>query len=314
MSRGFDGYHQAKTFDGIAGEWTYQLFVHRAMKFHGWPTPVIYEYLDSYESILDVIGVLLRLDDAVTLDAFGTIKLTLEVFAGIYDAPKGVLRIPARNERFVGRHAVAVRGTRRGGNELAFANSWGVEWGDEGYGYVSRKYVDRYATEAWLTRVGRRGPPPEWLRVVLGTSSRVERVSAWHREARRSTYPATNGVRIGVWSVALLGGAGTLKVIEATNREDVCIAWAHALKYEDDSKLYLCEFFVWPPFRRRGLASLLLQWISQNLDADEIMVEIHDADEASSRLNEQVSPQSVAQSVGFETIADSRWMLLTSTT
>jgi hypothetical protein len=48
-------------------------------------------------------------------------------------------------------HAVLVVGYREvdGADELIIRNSWGASWGDAGYGYVGRAYLEQHGISAW---------------------------------------------------------------------------------------------------------------------------------------------------------------------
>jgi hypothetical protein len=51
----------------------------------------------------------------------------------------------------LGGHAVALVGYRSVGvaTEFIVRNSWGQDWGDDGYGYLPAEYVEQYGVSAW---------------------------------------------------------------------------------------------------------------------------------------------------------------------
>ena len=63
------------------------------------------------------------------------IDLWLELFADSPDKRKGW-------------HAVAVCGYDDGEKKFEFKNSWGSNWGDQGFGLLPYEYVNRYARTA----------------------------------------------------------------------------------------------------------------------------------------------------------------------
>jgi hypothetical protein len=52
---------------------------------------------------------------------------------------------------FMGGHAITLTGYNQDARLLQFKNSWGVGWGDRGYGYISYDYLDRVQYDAWAT-------------------------------------------------------------------------------------------------------------------------------------------------------------------
>lgn len=64
----------------------------------------------------------------------------------------GEIRMPAAGTTSFGGHAVLVVGYRPDGasaGSFIVRNSWGDDWGIEGYGYLPGQYVDTYGLEAW---------------------------------------------------------------------------------------------------------------------------------------------------------------------
>ena len=53
----------------------------------------------------------------------------------------GVLPVPARHDRLLGGHAVLAVGYDHAQRRIIFRNSWGPEWGDNGYGYLPYAFL-----------------------------------------------------------------------------------------------------------------------------------------------------------------------------
>ena len=59
----------------------------------------------------------------------------------------GRVALPASGARDLGGHAVLVVGYRA--NDFVVQNSWGSDWGEDGFAYLPDDYVDRFAVAAW---------------------------------------------------------------------------------------------------------------------------------------------------------------------
>jgi len=81
-----------------------------------------------------------------------TLKKQMPFFVDINFAPAAYGREPAATGK-IGKpqltevefcdHTVCVLGFNDETEELIFQNSWGTEWGEQGYGYVSYEYINR---------------------------------------------------------------------------------------------------------------------------------------------------------------------------
>lgn len=56
-------------------------------------------------------------------------------------AETGVVAMPKRGEQAIGGHAVLIVGYDDATRRFKFRNSWGPDWGDEGYGYFDFDYL-----------------------------------------------------------------------------------------------------------------------------------------------------------------------------
>jgi len=84
-----------------------------------------------------------------SLSLNGPFLAGVEVFPAWFSAPSGRIPEPAEGEESLGGHAVCVVGYSRRGDYFKFKNSWGPGWGDNGYGYITYSYLDRYCLDAW---------------------------------------------------------------------------------------------------------------------------------------------------------------------
>lgn len=83
----------------------------------------------------------LRIERPVVL----TLRVVLSAWhygGGVVDAGPG--------ETTPGNHAVLAVGTVDAGRQVIVKNSWGADWGDQGYGYVTERYLNSYALRAHL--------------------------------------------------------------------------------------------------------------------------------------------------------------------
>jgi len=67
-------------------------------------------------------------------------------------AKTGMVPLPKRGEQSLGGHAVLVVGYQNMGNTVyaIVRNSWGADWGDQGYFYLSKTYFDKgYVSDMW---------------------------------------------------------------------------------------------------------------------------------------------------------------------
>lgn len=62
----------------------------------------------------------------------------------------GIIPDPSPGEQVIGAQAICIVGYDDDKKRIKFKNSWGVKWGDKGYGYISYSYVEKFLTDAWV--------------------------------------------------------------------------------------------------------------------------------------------------------------------
>ncbi|MDD5108722.1 MAG: C1 family peptidase [Candidatus Omnitrophica bacterium] len=62
---------------------------------------------------------------------------------------EGFINMPKRNEEPVGGHAICICGYDDKLGIFKFKNSWGLNWADQGYGYLPYGYMKKYCSDAW---------------------------------------------------------------------------------------------------------------------------------------------------------------------
>jgi len=61
----------------------------------------------------------------------------------------GLIPLPKKSEQCEGGHAMCVVGYNDLKKLFKFKNSWGSQWGDKGYGYLTYDYMKQYCLDAW---------------------------------------------------------------------------------------------------------------------------------------------------------------------
>lgn len=102
------------------------------------------------------------LDEARRTLAMGVpFQLTVPITKHWRAAPAGHIPLPlaVREDTFGESHAICVIGYDDASRLLKFRNSWGVRWGEQGYGYLPYSYMSLYMHEAWAAQPGRDARP-----------------------------------------------------------------------------------------------------------------------------------------------------------
>jgi C1A family cysteine protease len=65
------------------------------------------------------------------------------------DAPGGIIPMPEPGCEYLGGHAICVIGFDRRNRMFKFANSWGTQWGDLGFGHIGYATLQAILMDAW---------------------------------------------------------------------------------------------------------------------------------------------------------------------
>jgi GNAT superfamily N-acetyltransferase len=282
-----------KALDELPGEWTYNVWVLRAQRFHFQVLPIYYE--PFYSSDLLPHGLAFA---AVINHAFDAprciVNVAFEAHESIFDAPDGRIELPEEDERFVGSHSVHMTGWNSEDSTFSFQNSWGPEWGKAGRGQVSSAYLERYGWDAWLSWNGKFHPAWSSIEWILGELSQRDRKvdtdsikRAWITKGPVGTERISRHGSELVMRWRLQGSLTArtdTSVVEAwvDNR---LVGWCMAAQGTngDDGKrvLFVFEFFVWPTYRRNGVAHQLMRSLlgfSKDWKPEALEILIHASD------------------------------------
>ena len=262
------GFLLTKTHDSMPGvNGSSMLASHRTTYFlsRGLWRQTFYEAVGRVETLLSLVA------ETEELGSLGLPTymrdgyfLIFEVFESAYRAPAGDIQMPTASDRSLGLHAVHVTGQATGGGGLEFWNSWGAGWGRRGYGSVSEEYLAKYFYEGWVVRSGRWGPT-EHKRVFLCESPDPrESVRAWQIQNPRQGERFLKSWRAYCYESISPTRACVVECVEVRNWIGIRAAWIFV--YHDLDPGFtepfseITELFVWPLFRRVGLATTLERW------------------------------------------------------
>lgn len=100
-------------------------------------------------------GTYFRISSVAALEASlfknGPVAIGVMCFQEIFNpGPSGVVRMPRNEWLYYGNHAITCVGFNRRTRLFKFKNSWGVGYGQRGYGYFPYDYIKNYMIDAWV--------------------------------------------------------------------------------------------------------------------------------------------------------------------
>lgn len=167
----------------------------KALNRYGWCDEVLWPYSDdkqtfrrkpaqecfeqgSQRRISEYLAVPQKLDTMKACLAGGDpFIFGFSVYSSISKAEKGgVVPFPSGSDQMQGGHDVLVCGYDDAKGQFKFKNSWGKNWGDKGYGYISYQYAThpQLASDFWtvnksyLPAPAEPEPPPQADDLTIG--------------------------------------------------------------------------------------------------------------------------------------------------
>ncbi len=182
---------------------------------------------------------------------FGPISITLHVFTSIYDVDEsGIVPHPQPKDYYIAQHAVNIISyndnmvyIQKNGIKIRgffyFSNSWGSEWGDHGYGYVSYEYVRQYSVEI--------------ISGGFGINKRLLQ-TVWEKTDHNEL------VLIKTWMIkGNIPNYEILFVYDLMNSRRQLMGWVICAKDNKHTVCRIVDLFVWPDFRAKGYGDCLLR-------------------------------------------------------
>jgi GNAT superfamily N-acetyltransferase len=152
-----------------------------------------------------------------------------------FSALGGRIPLPKPSAPMIANHVIPIYGYDNRTRLLEFANSWGREWGSDGWGSIPYAYLDKYLQEAWSAEFN-----------CMPLNQDFDDMK-----------PGINELSWGRWSP--LGPIHGLELYDAD--ADDRLAWALVL--EDRDRLELQDLFVKPAYRRKGHGNALVRQIAR---------------------------------------------------
>lgn len=173
----------------------------------------------------------------VALALMSPVLYAAEITRSWFNAPKGLIPMPNQNDEIIGSHLVCLLGYNDNKGIFKFINSWGISWGDEGLGYLSYEFFDKFMIECWID---------------FPFNVDLFKTQVFHTQEGKIIFyrlipsPLHSHVHV-------------IEVSDGVNNDYK--GWAFEVEYEDF--LNVEELFVLPAYRRQGLAKALIGYLNK---------------------------------------------------
>jgi GNAT superfamily N-acetyltransferase len=262
-----------KQIDGLGGEWSYDIFIYRALNFHQQSSLVFYEPIGDYERLaLETLASSRALAAGVPLGEEGGQCVAMRIFPSFFDSQEGEVSLPSEGEDPIGCHSVEIVGLQDE-RTLVFRHDWSGWANGDGIGFVSRQYVEEYATAIWTSKLWNRGPLESTAQRLLQGPEDVQLVRLWRQWRPHGSEDADQlGVRLHwyrTWSLASECPAEALSITIKAGHAHLRIGTAvllhdHGVESRDSM---IVDLFVWPPYRGRGYGRALESFAARRAEA-----------------------------------------------
>jgi GNAT superfamily N-acetyltransferase len=165
----------------------------------------------------------------------------------------GLIPEPSPKDIIAGSHAVPMLAYDDLSRIIRFPNSWGPDWGDEGWGTLSYKYFEERSVESWFLTPGD------------GTKFLSDRLTRGRDLTRESSHQIS--LSWGTRDVLTGGVAHAAEVYDYQNDER--LAWSFFV--ERCAFLEIEEFYVRPQYRGQGHANTICREILRLADQLELI-------------------------------------------
>lgn len=193
------------------------------------------------------------------LGRFGRLPsmLTIGIYPSIFDAPGGIVPMPATNEKCIGFHIV--HPMRVADDGFVFVHNW-RKWGYGGFGWLSLEYISSFAQEASTFRLV---PGPEGLEGRTGGNENQQILRmlshAWDLTDVPVVVRVSTHAGVTVVGRCLIGAGSSsswYQGIAIADHPPVAVGWFHGRL--SAGHVQVEEIFVWPPYRGRAIGATLL--------------------------------------------------------
>ena len=258
-----------KQIDELGGEWTFSLFVPRAMNFHFSYLPVdYYEPLGEFRDVLREARLAdLAQNSGLSVNDIGGLVVDFDAFPSLFNPVDGTIPMPESDEQSIGRHAARIM-SALDDETLLLIHAW-EGWTPDQQVKMKRAYFEKYSRGVLLTRRWDRGPLPNTLANLLEDQDPKAFRNLWCTPRCSLTMPK---FKIGNRKFVLKAfptmsthrqSLAEVLTLELRNKARIGVA----IVIHERGRSILTELFIWPAYRGLNLGIVLEKFAVERVKA-----------------------------------------------